>query len=103
MSSVERQYAKQHTAILHRHYKDSFLSAMPNSLQRLDDKDGGGASMIEGPDLDKAVFVRCVRDMSTTVEVPGTDIAVSMRAGDVIVVRWSAIKEAVTLGECELV
>ena len=68
----------------------------------MDDK-AGGNNMVEGPDADKAVFVRCLRDAEEIIEVPGTDIRLEMRRGEIVVVRWSAIREAVGRGDCELI
>ena len=66
------------------------------------DDTAGGISMIEQPDLDKAVFVRALSDVPEIVVV-GTDIAFEMRRGDIFVVRWSAVREAVEKGEAELI
>ncbi|KAL9101780.1 MAG: hypothetical protein Q9163_002999 [Psora crenata] len=103
LSPSEIQYARTHTALLHQHYHSSFLSQFPTSLQKLDDKAGGGISMVEGPDVDKAVFVRVLRDVEEVLEVPGTDIRLELQRGDVVVVRWSVVKEAVGRGDCELI
>ena len=59
--------------------------------------------MIETPDLDKAVFVRALRDTDEPVYVEGTDTYFEMRRGDVFVVRWSAVKVLVERGEAELI
>ena len=66
------------------------------------DDTAGGISMIEQPDIDEAVFVRALSDVPEIVVV-GTDIAFEMRRGDIFVVRWSAVREAVERGEAELV
>lgn len=99
--------------------------------------------MVEGPDLDKAVFVRCLglrrsgrsredyglpeddmdeAESSGTVEVScgfvsagassdpgdrgfasrGEERTVQMRRGDIWIVRWRSVREAVARGECEL-
>lgn len=153
LSPSENQYAQTHCALLERHYAASFLSAFPPKLRRLDDRAGaGGVGMVEGPDLDKAVVVRCLgrrRPGSWQDQVDGHDsekdaelataerfapidiicgyaelpsqtnadedagIAgssrghaeerrVQMKRGDVWIVRWSSVREAVALGECEL-
>lgn len=61
LSPSEVNYAQTHSALLERHYNSSFLASFPAKLQRLDDRAGAGnVGMIEGPDLDKAVFVRCL-------------------------------------------
>jgi GINS complex subunit 4 len=102
LSPSEIQYATTHQSLLHAHYHSSFLSQFPNSLQRLDDT-AGGISMIEQPDVDKAVFIRALRDVDTPIVVEGTDMAFKMRRGDVYVVRWSAVRELVMGGDAELI
>ena len=102
MSTSEIQYARSHQALVHAHYHSSFLSSFPANLQRLDDTSGGGISMVEQPELDKAVFVRALRDNDEPIEVEGTDIAFTMQKGAIFVVRWSAVKERVERGEAEL-
>lgn len=102
VSAIELQYATTHQSILHGHYRASFLAQFPTALQRLDDT-AGGISMVEQPDLDKAVFVRALRDVDSPIFVEGTDIAFEMRIGDIYVVRWSAIRELVLAGDAELI
>ncbi|KAI4116500.1 MAG: hypothetical protein LQ338_007706 [Usnochroma carphineum] len=102
LSSSELQYAHSHQALLEAHYRTSFLSQFPTSLQRLDDT-AGGISMIEQPDIDKAVFVRGLRDVEDPIIVEGTDIDFEMRRGEVYVVRWSAVRDLVMNGDAELV
>lgn len=58
--------------------------------------------MIEQPDVDKAVFVRALRDVEDPVVVEGTDMAFEMKRGDIFVVRWSAVRERVLVGDAEL-
>ena len=58
--------------------------------------------MIDSPDMDKAVFARALRGMDREVEVLGTDIRLAMERGAVVVVRWSAVRELVLNGFCEL-
>ncbi len=59
--------------------------------------------MIEQPDVDKAVFVRALRDVEEPIVVDGTDIDFEMRRGDVYVVRWSAVRDVVMNGAAELI
>ena len=59
--------------------------------------------MIETPDVDKAVFVRALRDTEEPIYVEGTDTYFEMRRGDVFVVRWTAVKALVERGEAELI
>ena len=102
LSASELQYAASHQSLLHAHYHSSFLSQFPTSLQRLDDT-AGGISMVEQPDLDKAVFVRALKDIAQPIVVEGTDMAFEMKRGDIYVVRWSSIKDLVIGGEAELI
>lgn len=101
LSPNELQYATAHTTLLHQHYRSSFLGQFPSSLQRMDDSQGG-VSMVEGPDTEKAVFVRGLRDVGE-VWVEGTDTAFELRRGDVVVVRWGAVKGVVDRGDAELI
>ncbi len=59
--------------------------------------------MIETPDMDKAVFVRATKDVPEPIYVEGTDTAFEMKRGDVVVVRWSAVRDLVLEGEAELI
>lgn len=60
-------------------------------------------TMIETPDLDKAVFVRALTDTDEPIYVEGTDTYFEMKRGDVFVVRWNAVKSLVERGEAELI
>jgi len=101
LSTTEQQYLQAHQALLSRHYGASFLSQFPNSLQRLDDT-AGFISMVDTPDMDKAVFCRVLRDIGV-VSIEGTDVRCDMHRGDVWVIRWSAIRNAVLAGDAELI
>ncbi|KAL9082855.1 MAG: hypothetical protein Q9159_006145 [Coniocarpon cinnabarinum] len=155
LSESEARYAATHTALLERHYSSLFLSSFPPKLRRMDDRAGaGGVGMVEGPDLNAAVFVRCLgrwRGKSGTrrpqrsyelndedEDMNGMDgnnryepVEVScghtgraeeqedslsggprtyteerretMHRGDIWIVRWSSVREAVSRGECELI
>ncbi len=102
LSETELAYATRHQALLHNHYLSSFLSSFPAQLQNLNDT-AGNISMIDVPDLDTAVFVRLLRD--AVVEGRGTDAdnAMDGRAGDVMILRWSAARPLVDAGDAELV
>lgn len=67
------------------------------------DDAAGGITMVEGPDVDKAVFVRALMDVDGPVYAEGTDMMFELRKGDVAVVRWSAVREVVLSGEAELI
>lgn len=101
LSSSEYQYLTSHQALLSGHYAASFLSQFPGSLQRMDDTTGG-VSMVDKPDEDASVFVRCLRDVGEVV-VEGTDKRLEMKRGDVWVVRWSTVRGWVGSGDLELI
>jgi len=101
LSADEAQYLRAHQALLSSHYGTSFLAQFPAALQRLDDT-AGGISMVDAPDEDKAVFCRVLKDVGV-VAVEGTDVSCDMRRGDVWVIRWSAIRNAVLSGDVELI
>jgi GINS complex subunit 4 len=95
------QYLETHQAILGSHYSAAFLGQFPTNLQRLDDTTGG-ISMIDTPDLDRAVFIRALEDIGE-VRIPGTGVRIDLRKGDISVIRWSAVKSIVQQGDAELI
>jgi GINS complex subunit 4 len=110
LSETEVAYATRHQQLLHHHYLSSFLGSFPQNLQNLNDT-AGGISMISGPDEDGGVFVRGLgsRDIGGegTVIVRGRgrdgDGEVEVERGEVVVARWSDVKDLVEKGEMELV
>jgi len=103
LSHLEQQYLQAHQALLSSHYHASFLSSFPVSLQKLDDT-AGGISMIDKPDEDTAIFCRVLRDAGTLqTQGEGGLGEVALKRGDVWVLRWSAVRDAVTRGDVELI
>ena len=101
LSPVEVQYTEAHHALLSSHYQSSFLAQFPSALQGLSDTTGG-ISMVQGPDLDTAVFCRVLSDTSVR-SVEGTDNSLKLNKGDIYIVRWRLIKEKVLASEIELI
>jgi GINS complex subunit 4 len=103
LSDTESQYLTHRCTLLSHHFSASFLSSFPAQLQKLDDT-AGGISMVDGPDVDAAVFCRVLRDAGH-VEVQGEQGVgeVELRRGDVWCVRWSAVKDAVLRGDVEMI
>lgn len=60
--------------------------------------------MVDKPDDDSAVFCRVLRNAGS-VEIRGESgvTEVDLKRGDVWVLRWSAIDEAVRKGDVELI
>lgn len=105
LSGPEASFLHAHQTLLAGHYGSSFMGAFPPQLRRLDDN-AGGTSMIQGPDLKEVVFVRCLGAEVPVVvggaEEDGDETGVTMRMGDVWVVRWEGVKRAWGRGEVEL-
>ncbi|KAI9673912.1 MAG: GINS complex subunit [Caeruleum heppii] len=102
LSTTELQYVTQHQALLQDHYGSSFLRNFPEQLRRLDDT-AGGISMIEQPDLDTAVFCRILKDSEDPIELKGTGALLDLKRGNIHVIRYSAIREALLRGDVELI
>ncbi|CAI7607883.1 unnamed protein product [Penicillium palitans] len=104
LSEPESSFLHAHQTLLAGHYAGSFMGAFPRQLRRLDDN-AGGTSMIQGPELREVVFVRCL-GAEVPVVVGGEEeqyeTGVTMRMGDVWVVRWEGVKAAWGRGEVEL-
>ncbi|RMZ86941.1 hypothetical protein DV736_g5830, partial [Chaetothyriales sp. CBS 134916] len=108
LSPAEARFLRHHQALLLGFYDATFLAGFPQSLRRLDDS-SGGVGMVEGPDVDAAVVVRClVAEWSNEAEVDkggggdGHDGAMTelrMREGDVMIARWRDVSQAVGRGE----
>jgi GINS complex subunit 4 len=108
LSADEERYLHAHAALRARLHAAAFLAQFPAQLRRLDDRAGGAGAaggMVEGPDEDRAVFVRVLRGGGEPVVLPGGDgrAAVMLRKGDVWVLRWRAVKEGVGRGDLELI
>lgn len=102
LGDSEIQFLRSHQALLSSFYSGSFLDAFPPQLRKLDDK-AGGNSMVEGPDLQEAIFVRCLGERWESD--PGDDgegIELTLRRGEVWVVRWEDVQEGVKSGMLEL-
>lgn len=109
LSEMEVAYATRHQQLLHEHYLSSFLGSFPQNLQNLNDT-AGGISMIGGPDEEGGVFVRGLgsrdtADGAVTVRGRGRDGdgEIEVERGEVVVARWSDIRQLVEKGEMELV
>ncbi|KAG9228441.1 hypothetical protein BJ875DRAFT_240414 [Amylocarpus encephaloides] len=110
LSEMEVAYATRHQQLLHEHYLGSFLGSFPQNLQNLNDT-AGGISMIGGPDQESGVFVRGLGSREfgdqSGVVVKGRgrdeDGEVEVERGEVVVARWSDVKDLVERGEMELV
>ncbi|KAL2412495.1 hypothetical protein ABEF95_006324 [Exophiala dermatitidis] len=122
LSAAEAQFLRAHQALLSDFYGASFLNAFPAALRRLDDSTGG-VPMVERPDADTAVVVRCLaegrnrdegegvwnneRDLDDLSQDDqnkrgGATVELRMRRGEVWVVRWRDVRGGVERAELEL-
>jgi GINS complex subunit 4 len=110
LSETEVAYATRRQQLLHGHYLSSFLGSFPQQLRNLNDT-AGGISMIGGPDEEGGVFVRGLGSREIggegVVIVRGRgrdgDGEVEVGRGEIVVTRWSDVRELVEKGEMELV
>ena len=59
--------------------------------------------MVEGPDVQEAVFVRCLGEhWESDPGADGEGIELRMRRGEVWVVRWEDVQDGVKAGALEL-
>ena len=63
--------------------------------------------MVQGPEMREPVFVRCLVDEVRVLSPPGDGVdevleGVTMRIGDVWVVRWEGVRRAWERGEVEV-
>lgn len=131
LSQSEFTFLAQSQTLLHTYYSSSFLSMLPQNLQRLDDN-SGGVNMIEGPDLKGAVFVRCLAERwrssdvvhqsrstwldgpwqrrgespngleDSAQELDDPDREFEMQRNQIWVVRWEDVRKGVLGGSLEL-
>lgn len=100
LSESERNYMQRHYSILQELYKGQFLSNLPSNLQLLDDN-SGGISMVEEPDLNRAVFLRVLQKVEHPITA-GQD-RILLEKGGVYVMRYSAIQRLLVSDIVELV
>jgi GINS complex subunit 4 len=119
LSPAELQFLRHHQSLLSNFYESSFLDAFPAALKRLDDS-SGGVPMVEPPDGGAAVVVRCLaeqgpwtnerdvedaaasRETDALVQSTTATVELTMRRGEVWVVRWRDVRRGVERGDLEL-
>lgn len=109
LSEGELTFASQHKQLLHQHYLSSFLASFPVNLQQLNDS-AGGINMVEGPDEEASVFARGLGSRkrgSEVVHVRATgktnDGEIEVARGEIILAKWSDVRELIENEEMELV
>lgn len=100
LSVQEKQYIQRHLKILTKLYNNCFLAKLPPTLTLLDDE-SGGLSMVVEPDLDQPVFVQYSAKEPLTVRL--ADDEVEFEHGGIYIVRYSAIREYLRIGDVRLI
>lgn len=93
LSNLEKQYVQKHQAILERHYHLAFLKDLPEAgnLRKLDDTAAAGLSMIDVPDLNKAVFCKVVKPIFSEIKV-GSE-TMDLEVGNTLLIRYGAVRK----------
>ncbi|VEU19433.1 DEKNAAC100756 [Brettanomyces naardenensis] len=94
LSSNETVYMEKHLELLMDLYNSQFLASMPEGLQALDEV-AAGISMVEKPEYERPVFVKCKRDNHVLID----DDEIELTRNGIYVMRYSAIRDLVSNGE----
>lgn len=95
LSSLERHYAAKHQAIQERHCVAAFMKDFPDSsaqLRKMDDTGAAGLSMVDKPDMNKAVFCKVTGQNDEIIKIG--DDQLELTAGATFLVRYSAIRRS---------
>ncbi|BFZ58697.1 hypothetical protein PYCC9005_005762 [Savitreella phatthalungensis] len=122
LSPLEKQYLTRHVALLASHYDNAGMRDLPPQLRRLDDKAAAGVSMVDTPDLDRAVFCMIIAPaldlrVRVTVREDAGDGAgtrgegvwrqrmetLHAKAGQTMLLPYASVKQYVLSGEVQLI
>lgn len=102
LSKAEQDFAVAFMDIVETHFKQSFLTLLPERLRKLD-KDGS-VKLATPPNLEKFTFCRMLRNMgSYAVSDRVGDLPIDLNQGDIICARYSRIQKLVDGDNAELV
>ncbi|CCG84882.1 protein of unknown function [Taphrina deformans PYCC 5710] len=92
LSALERHYAEKHQMILERHYHTSFMKNAPESghLRKLDDTGAAGLSMIDKPNLNRAVFCKIIKPLQESDKLRSE--AYDLEVGNTVLIRYNLVK-----------
>jgi len=92
---VQVTFLKEYGAAIERHFKTTVTNHFPQDVwKQLDAPD-----MIDEPDLDKFVFLRCLEDV---VMEDDNDMMQSHISGTCLIVRYQRVRELFLQGKVEL-
>ncbi|KTW28789.1 hypothetical protein T552_01419 [Pneumocystis carinii B80] len=101
LSSIEIEYLKKHQDILMNYYTSAVLKHLPKKLQRLDDTQGG-VSMIEKPDLDRAIFCRVINTVEQDIPISRNE-TITLNKGNIYLLKYRIIRSFLRTGDVELI
>lgn len=101
LAPSEISFANRHQVLLYKHYMSSFLHTFPPHMRGINDTTV--VSMVDAPDLDTAVFIRTLRECVVKGKGVASDDKFEASPGEVLIARWSDVKQLVLEGDAELV
>lgn len=109
LNNDEVMYMEGHLAMLHELFYQQYLKKMPNGGGVESDNSnsniGDDPEMVEIPDLDRHVFVRCVSDSQLVLndKVSEQREELFMKAGEVYIMRYKSVAQLVQRGAVEVI
>lgn len=101
LSQHEKRFAVGYSDLVEDHFKKSFLSLLPDRLQVME-KDGN-VDPATPPKLDRFVFCRVRNEVgSYVIGEDATDDSLELNRGDIICIRYKAIRELLKREDVEL-
>lgn len=101
LSLPEIEYLKKHQEILKSFYGSAVLKHLPKKLQRWDNTEAG-VSMMEKPDLERAVFCRVINTVEQEIVI-SKDETITLSRGNIYLVKYKVIRPFLRTGDVELV
>lgn len=102
LSKAEQEFAISYMNLVEGHFNRSFLSMLPEKLRKLD-KDGNVDHAVP-PELDRFVFCRMKRTLgSYAVSEEPTDPTIYLEDADIVVTRYSKIRDMLKDETAELI
>lgn len=106
----EVTYMEGHLAMLHELFKEQYLKKLPKNSRILEDGSsssngniGEDQDMVDAPNLDNHVFLRCTGNTGTTVGSGDNREDLIMRSGEVYVMRYKSIAKVLANNEAVII
>lgn len=104
LSTQEQRFATDFFVAMGRHFKGSVLDDLPPAYQSLVKRYGADSEkkLLDKPDVNKYVFCQVLADCGQVPDGPDGQTA-EMRAGDMMVVKYTTVARLVQSGQVTLV